>query len=168
MAGVAGVDVRERGRRGQRAGQGQGRAARWGRGEREGPREVGWRGREGGRQAAPGGRAAGTAHLEVVVLPLLLCLEVEAGEAAQVLAAHRLVHGGAPPDALAVVVRHVGPPAKRKRRQQRRFKSGGMLILWGVGCGGWGGGGAAADALAVAVRHVGPPTKRTRARTKRA
>ena len=49
-------------------------------------------------------------HLEVVVLALLLCLEVEAGEAAQVLAAHGLVDGGTAADALPVVVRHVGPP----------------------------------------------------------
>lgn len=34
------------------------------------------------------------------MLPLLLRLEVEARQAAQVLAAHRLVHGGAAPDAL--------------------------------------------------------------------
>ncbi len=51
-------------------------------------------------------------HLEVVVLALLLGLEVEAGEAAQVLAAHGLVDGGAAADALAVVVRHVGPPVR--------------------------------------------------------
>lgn len=45
------------------------------------------------------------ARLQVVVLPLLLRLEVQAREAPQVLAAHRLVHRRAAPDALAVVVR---------------------------------------------------------------
>ena len=48
--------------------------------------------------------------LEVVVLPLLLRLEPQPGEPTQVLAAHSLVHGGAAANALAVVVRHVGPP----------------------------------------------------------
>mmetsp|Transcript_7034 Transcript_7034/g.20668 ORF Transcript_7034/g.20668 Transcript_7034/m.20668 type:complete len:555 (-) Transcript_7034:1166-2830(-) len=48
--------------------------------------------------------------LEVVVLALLLGLEPEAREPAQVLLAHGLVDRGAPLDALAVVVRDVGPP----------------------------------------------------------
>mmetsp|Transcript_67280 Transcript_67280/g.140138 ORF Transcript_67280/g.140138 Transcript_67280/m.140138 type:complete len:884 (+) Transcript_67280:4960-7611(+) len=48
--------------------------------------------------------------LEVVVLPLLLSLEPQARQPPQVLLAHRLVHGRASPDALAVVVRDVGPP----------------------------------------------------------
>ncbi len=39
------------------------------------------------------------------MLPLLLRLEVQARETAQVLAAHGLVHRRAAPDALAVVVR---------------------------------------------------------------
>ena len=43
--------------------------------------------------------------LQVVVLPLLLRLEVQARQAAQVLAAHSLVDRGAAADALAVVVR---------------------------------------------------------------
>mmetsp|Transcript_8730 Transcript_8730/g.18587 ORF Transcript_8730/g.18587 Transcript_8730/m.18587 type:complete len:747 (-) Transcript_8730:2392-4632(-) len=52
------------------------------------------------------------AVLEVVVLPLLLGLEVQAGQAPQVLAAHSLVDSGAAADALSVVVRHVGPPVR--------------------------------------------------------
>ena len=52
------------------------------------------------------------AHLEVVVLALLLSLEVEACQAAQVLATDGLVDGGAAADALAVVVRHIGPPVR--------------------------------------------------------
>mmetsp|Transcript_10204 Transcript_10204/g.41240 ORF Transcript_10204/g.41240 Transcript_10204/m.41240 type:complete len:678 (+) Transcript_10204:3871-5904(+) len=50
------------------------------------------------------------AILQVVVLPLLLSLEPQSREPPQVLAAHGLVHGGAAANALAVVVRHVGPP----------------------------------------------------------
>ena len=50
--------------------------------------------------------------LEVVVLPLLLRLEVEPGEPAQVLAADGLVDGRAAPDALAVVVRDLRPPVR--------------------------------------------------------
>ena len=49
-------------------------------------------------------------YLEVVVLPLLLGLEVETRQAAQVLLAHRLVDGRTALDAFAVVVRRVGPP----------------------------------------------------------
>ena len=48
--------------------------------------------------------------LEVVVLPLLLRLQVQASQPAQVLAAHCLVDSGAPPDSLPVVVGHIGPP----------------------------------------------------------
>lgn len=48
--------------------------------------------------------------LEVVVLPLLLGLEPQPREPTEVLLAHGLVDGGAPADALAVVVRDVGPP----------------------------------------------------------
>lgn len=44
------------------------------------------------------------------MLPLLLSLEVEAGQPAQVLLAHSLVHGGSAADTLAVVVGCVGPP----------------------------------------------------------
>ena len=50
--------------------------------------------------------------LQVVVLPLLLRLQVESGEAAQVLLADSLVHGGSAADALAVVVGSVGPPVR--------------------------------------------------------
>ena len=50
------------------------------------------------------------AVLEVVVLPLLLGLEPQPRQPAQVLLGHGLVHGGAAADALAVVVGHVGPP----------------------------------------------------------
>ena len=49
-------------------------------------------------------------YLQVVVLPLLLRLEVEPGQPAQVLLAHRLVHSGTAADALPVVVGRVGPP----------------------------------------------------------
>ena len=44
------------------------------------------------------------------MLPLLLRFEVQAREATQVLAAHRLVHSGPTTDALSVVVGDVGPP----------------------------------------------------------
>eukprot|EP00966_Prymnesium_polylepis_P058062 1344825-Prymnesium_polylepis.1 len=44
------------------------------------------------------------AVLEVVVLALLLRLQPESREPAEVLLGDRLVHGGAAPDALAVVV----------------------------------------------------------------
>mmetsp|Transcript_31892 Transcript_31892/g.87345 ORF Transcript_31892/g.87345 Transcript_31892/m.87345 type:complete len:298 (-) Transcript_31892:756-1649(-) len=50
------------------------------------------------------------AVLEVVVLALLLRLQPESREPAEVLLGDRLVHGGAAPDALAVVVGDVGPP----------------------------------------------------------
>mmetsp|Transcript_34682 Transcript_34682/g.90799 ORF Transcript_34682/g.90799 Transcript_34682/m.90799 type:complete len:205 (+) Transcript_34682:4756-5370(+) len=48
--------------------------------------------------------------LEVVVLPLLLGLEVQPGEPAEVLLTHGLVNRGTAPNPLAVVVRRVGPP----------------------------------------------------------
>mmetsp|Transcript_19442 Transcript_19442/g.63358 ORF Transcript_19442/g.63358 Transcript_19442/m.63358 type:complete len:470 (-) Transcript_19442:1597-3006(-) len=48
--------------------------------------------------------------LEIVVLALLLRLEPQPSEPAEVLLGDRLVDGGAAPDALAVVVRHVSPP----------------------------------------------------------
>ena len=44
------------------------------------------------------------------MLPFLLSLEVETGQPAQVLFAHRLVHSGATPDSLPIVVGRVGPP----------------------------------------------------------
>ena len=44
------------------------------------------------------------------MLPLLLSLQVESGEAAQVLLADSLVHSGASPDSLTVVVSRVSPP----------------------------------------------------------
>ncbi len=50
--------------------------------------------------------------LEVVVLPLLLCLQVQTCQPAQVLAAHCLVHSGSTPDTLPVVVGHIGPPVR--------------------------------------------------------
>ena len=50
--------------------------------------------------------------LQVVVLPLLLGLEVESCQPAEVLFADRLVDGGAATDPLAVVVRSVGPPVR--------------------------------------------------------
>lgn len=49
-------------------------------------------------------------YLQVVVLPLLLCLEVESSETSQVLLAHSLIHSGSTPDSLTVVVSRVGPP----------------------------------------------------------
>ena len=51
-------------------------------------------------------------YLEVVVLSLLLRLQVQTGQPAQVLLAHRLVHCGAAPDSLTVVVGCVGPPIR--------------------------------------------------------
>ena len=48
--------------------------------------------------------------LQIVVLSFLLCLEVEPGEATQVLLAHCLVHSGSTTDPLSVVVSSVGPP----------------------------------------------------------
>lgn len=59
-------------------------------------------------------------YLQVVVLPLLLRLQVQPRETSQVLAAHRLVHGRAAPDALTVVVRHVRPPVS--------LQDGGMVL----------------------------------------
>ena len=53
--------------------------------------------------------------LEVVVLPLLLRLEPQARQPAEVLLAHRFVDGCASPDALAVVVRNVRPPVRLLR-----------------------------------------------------
>ena len=50
--------------------------------------------------------------LEVVVLPLLLCLQVETCQPAQVLAAYCLVHSGSTPNTLPVVVGHIGPPVR--------------------------------------------------------
>mmetsp|Transcript_61033 Transcript_61033/g.143984 ORF Transcript_61033/g.143984 Transcript_61033/m.143984 type:complete len:850 (-) Transcript_61033:159-2708(-) len=50
------------------------------------------------------------AVLEVIVLALLLGLEPQTRQPPQVLLAHRLVHGRAAANALAVVVRDVGPP----------------------------------------------------------
>ena len=47
---------------------------------------------------------------QVVVLPFLLGLEVQPGQAPEVLASDRLVDRRAPPDALPVVVGHVRPP----------------------------------------------------------
>ena len=50
--------------------------------------------------------------LEVVVLPLLLRLQIQPCQPAQVLTAHCLVHSGATPDTLPVVVGHVSPPVR--------------------------------------------------------
>lgn len=44
------------------------------------------------------------------MLALLLSLEVQARESAEVLSADSLVHGGTSPDALSVVVCNIGPP----------------------------------------------------------
>ena len=44
------------------------------------------------------------------MLSLLLSLQVQTGQPAQVLLAHRLVHGGSAADSLTVVVSSVGPP----------------------------------------------------------
>lgn len=46
------------------------------------------------------------------MLPLLLGLEPEPREPAEVLFAHCFVYSGAAPDTLAVVVRDVGPPVR--------------------------------------------------------
>lgn len=48
--------------------------------------------------------------LEVVVLPLLLSLQVQPCQPAQVLSADSLVYSSSTPDTLPVVVSHVGPP----------------------------------------------------------
>ena len=50
--------------------------------------------------------------LEVVVLAFLLGLEVETGEATEVLAADSLIDGGATLDAFTVEMRRVGPPVR--------------------------------------------------------
>ena len=50
------------------------------------------------------------AILQVVVLPLLLGLQPETGQASQILLAGGLVHGRTTADTLSVVVRRVGPP----------------------------------------------------------
>mmetsp|Transcript_2955 Transcript_2955/g.8791 ORF Transcript_2955/g.8791 Transcript_2955/m.8791 type:complete len:467 (+) Transcript_2955:3703-5103(+) len=47
---------------------------------------------------------------QVVVLPLLLRLQIQPGQAAQVLPGNRLVDRRTPPDSLPVVMGHVGPP----------------------------------------------------------
>lgn len=44
------------------------------------------------------------------MLTLLLRLEIEARQSAQVLLADRLIDSGAAADALAIVVRRIGPP----------------------------------------------------------
>lgn len=44
------------------------------------------------------------------MLPLLFCLQVEPGEAAQVLFANSLVHSGPTADPFSVIVGSVGPP----------------------------------------------------------
>jgi hypothetical protein len=44
------------------------------------------------------------------VLALLLSLEIQPSETAQVLPANRLVHGGSASDALSIVVGDIGPP----------------------------------------------------------
>lgn len=51
-------------------------------------------------------------YLQVIMLSLLLGLQVEPREAAEVLLADGLVDGGAAADALAVVVRRVRPPVR--------------------------------------------------------
>mmetsp|Transcript_70723 Transcript_70723/g.165865 ORF Transcript_70723/g.165865 Transcript_70723/m.165865 type:complete len:432 (+) Transcript_70723:3649-4944(+) len=48
--------------------------------------------------------------LQVVVLPLLLCLQPKTGESAQVFLACGLVHRGTSANTLSIVVRRVGPP----------------------------------------------------------
>lgn len=44
------------------------------------------------------------------MLPLLFCLQIQPGEAAQVLFTHSLVHSGPSADPFSVVVGSVGPP----------------------------------------------------------
>lgn len=51
-------------------------------------------------------------NLQVIMLALLLSLQVQSRQPSQVLLAHGLVDGGAAADALAVVVRRVGPPVR--------------------------------------------------------
>ena len=50
------------------------------------------------------------AILQVVVLPLLLCLQPQAGQPTQVLLAGGLVHSGTTANSLSVVVCGIGPP----------------------------------------------------------
>lgn len=49
-------------------------------------------------------------YLQVVVLSLLLSFQVQTSQSAQVLLAHRLVHGRSTANSLTVVVGRVGPP----------------------------------------------------------
>lgn len=49
-------------------------------------------------------------YLQIVVLSFLLSFQVQAGQPAQVLFAHRLVHSGSSANSLAVVVSRVRPP----------------------------------------------------------
>lgn len=49
-------------------------------------------------------------NLQVIVLPLLFCLQVQAGEAAQVLFANSLIYSGPTADSFTVVVGSIGPP----------------------------------------------------------
>ena len=46
------------------------------------------------------------------MLPLLLCLQVQSRQTAQVLLAHCFIHSGSAADSLAVVVSRVGPPVR--------------------------------------------------------
>lgn len=64
-------------------------------------------------------------YLEVVVLPLLLGLEPQPRQPAQVLLAHRFVHRRAAPDALAVVVRDVRPPVRLSSHKNAVQSTGG-------------------------------------------
>lgn len=50
------------------------------------------------------------ANLQIVMLSLLLGLEVQPGQPAEILLADGLVHSGPSPDPLPVVVGRVGPP----------------------------------------------------------
>ena len=49
-------------------------------------------------------------NLQVIVLPLLLCLQIQASEAAQVLFANSLVYSSPATDPFPVVVGSIGPP----------------------------------------------------------
>lgn len=49
-------------------------------------------------------------NLQVIVLPLLFCLQVQASEAAQVLFANSLIYSGPTADSFTVVVGSIGPP----------------------------------------------------------
>ena len=57
-------------------------------------------------------------YLEVVVLTFLLSLEPQPRKPAEVFLADRLVHRGASPDALAIVVRDVRPPVRLYRKDK--------------------------------------------------